>query len=86
MEACNRIYAECKLPTHRVPVVSEVNNLNRDMLLSFRTYLVHLIKTLNPRFNLNSIGIVISKNAKVFVPISSIPLKWPPIPKKDVEE
>ena len=77
MESCNRIYAKRGLPTHPVPSVSEVNDLNRDMLLSFRAYLVQLIKTLDPRFNLSAAGINISKNAKTYIPISRIPLKWP---------
>ena len=78
MEVHNRISVKQGKPIYPFPAVSEVSDLNRDMLLSFRAYLVYLVKTLDPRFNLSAAGINISKNAKIYIPISSMPLKWPP--------
>ena len=87
MEACNRIYIKQKKPSYPLPAVAIVNSLNSDMLLSFRAYLIHLVKSLDPRYNLSNAGITIGKGAKMYIPISSLPLKWPPKEnKKNTEE
>ena len=83
MEDCNRIYVKQKKPSYPLPAVAIVNSLNRDMLLSFRAYLIYLVKSLDPRYKLSNAGITLGKGAKMYTPIASLPLKWPPKEKKE---
>lgn len=83
MEDCNRIYVKQKKQSYPLPAVTVVNSLNSDMLLSFRAYLIYLVKSLDPRYNLSNAGITISKGAKMYIPIASLPLKWPPKENKE---
>ena len=78
MEACNREYVKRERPSHPLPEVAVVNALNIDMLYSFRAYLIHLVKQLDPHYNLSNAGITVVKGAKAYTPISKLPLKWPP--------
>ena len=77
MEACNRIYVKQKKPSHPLPDVAIVDQLNSDMLLSFRAYLIHLVKSLDPHYNLSNAGITVGKGAKIYTSITNLPLKWP---------
>ena len=78
MEACNRIYVKQKKPSHPLPAVAIVNSLNGDMLLSFRAYLIYLVKSLDPTYKLSNAGITVSKGNMTYIPIANLPLKWPP--------
>ena len=78
MEAHNRINVKQGKPIYPLPAVSIVDQLNRDMLLSFRAYLMYLVKSLDPTYKLSNAGITVSKGDKMYVPIKSLPLKWPP--------
>lgn len=78
MEACNMIYLKQGKPSHPLPAVAIVNSLNSDVLLKFRSHMIYLVKSLDPRYNLNNAGITISKDAVTYKPISDLPLKWPP--------
>ena len=78
MEACNRIYVKRGQTSHPIPDVAIVNSLNEDILLNFRAYLIHLVKSLDPSYNLSNAGITIGKGVKMYKPISDLPLKWPP--------
>lgn len=83
MEACNRIYVKQGKPSYPLPAVAIVDQLNRDMLLSFRAYLIYLVKSLDPHYNLSNAGITIGKGAKMYIPIKTLPLKWPPEENKE---
>ena len=78
MEACNSIYVKQGKLSHPLPAVSIVNSLNEDILLNFRAHLVYLVKSLDPHYKLSSIGINVGKGDKTYIPIASLPLKWPP--------
>ena len=82
MEACNRIYVKRGKSSHPLPAIAIVNSLNEDMLLTFRAYLMYLVKSLDPRYNLSNAGITISKSTKPYTPISKLPLNWPPTEDK----
>ncbi len=78
MEAHNRISAKQGKQIYPVPAVSIVDQLNRDMLFSFRAYLMYSVKSLDPNYKLSDAGITVSKGAKMYIPIENLPLKWPP--------
>ena len=81
MNACNRAYIKQGKQPRPLPNVAIINSLNADMLLSYRAYMIYLIKKLDPLFKLSTVGISaasLGKNAKTYVPINNLPLMWPP--------
>lgn len=78
MEAYNRISIKQGKQSYPLPAVSIVDQLNRDMLLSFRAYLIYKVHELDPHYKLSSAGITVDKGTKMYVPIKTLPLKWPP--------
>lgn len=74
MEACNRIYVKQGKQSYPLPAVAIVNSINSDMLLSFRAYMIHLVKSLDPTYKLSNLGITIGKGNTAQVSLADLPL------------